>query len=115
MVTTFTYSLRNKDIVLTKELLDKNPKEDFYAVGVNKLVVEEGVTSFDHHGILCSGGGLLLILPTSIKDLISPWAYWFSQEVYVGFKPVLIDGEKVSSFTVCSAEREGIEKRLIVL
>lgn len=108
----FTYSPHNRDVTLTKELLDKNPEVSFAVEGINKLIIEEGVTDLGQRHIEGWEQGSMVVLPTSLKDHL----FLSDLEVdYIGFQPVLIDGEKASPFTVFEADFQAFKDKFIAL
>ena len=117
----FPYSVRNRGIILTKELMDR-VKPLYVGLGdVPTVTIEEGVTSikglnirFGWHSPNYESG--IIVLPTSLTEqILSETTNGIDSHCYIGFKPVEINGEKVSPFTISNLAYETYKDCFIAL
>ena len=103
----FEYAIKGKNIVVAKRLLEKNPELQIVLGNIGVLEIEEGVTSLEgisftpHYSLSPSA---TIKLPTTLKDIIAKDRFEESDHFYLLFKPVEVEGEKISSFSVPSEE-----------
>lgn len=100
-------------LVLTKELLDKNPNLCL-SCDFGELVIEEGVTSLN--GLTIEHVPDVISLPSSLTGFWNvgrTFAYDKVEALHICFKPVQIDGEEVSPFEVFESDLKTFKFRVL--